>query len=373
MTTGGRRIQAAVVRGPGAPLQIETLELRAIEAHEVEVRLVATGVCHTDMYVRDQNYPLELPAVLGHEGAGVVERVGTAVTTVSPGDHVVLTFLTCGTCKFCLSGRGAYCVQSFGLNFDPTRAADRPQTTDASGAPVHVSFFGQSSFSTRTVADARNVVKVPNDVPLELLGPLGCGVQTGAGAVLNTFDVPVGSSIAIFGAGAVGLSAVMASVVAGATKIVALDVVGDRLALATELGATAVINPSDGDPADALRAIAAEGFDYTLDTTGRVEVLEQAIEVLAVRGSCGVIGAPPVGARASFDVVTLFATGRTIRGIVAGDSVPTSFIPTLVELYRQGRFPIEKLVQFYELDQVNEAMADSEKGIVVKPVLRMPD
>ena len=164
----------------------------------------------------------------------------------------------------------------------------------------------------------------------------------------------------------------MASVVAGATTIVAIDVVGDRLDLATELGATAVVNPSEGGSLDALRAIAPEGFDYTLDTTGRVEVLEQAIEVLAIRGSCGVIGAPPVGTRASFDVVALFATGRTIRGIVAGDSVPSSFIPTLVELHRQGRFPVEKLLQFYELDQVNEAMADSEKGLVVKPVLRMP-
>lgn len=192
MTVKEGQVQAAVVREPGGPLQIETLELRAIEPHEVEVRLVATGVCHTDMYVRDQNYHLELPAVLGHEGSGVVERVGSSVTTVTPGDHVVLTFLACGTCKFCLSGRGAYCEQSFGLNFDPTRSAEHPQTTDASGEPVHVSFFGQSSFSTRTVADARNVVKVPNDVPLEILAPFGCGVQTGAGAILNTFDVPVG-------------------------------------------------------------------------------------------------------------------------------------------------------------------------------------
>lgn len=372
MSTGTPDVRAAVLREAGGKLQLERLRLRDLEPHEVQVRLIATGVCHTDLYIRDQNIPTPLPMVLGHEGAGVVEQVGAAVTTIAPGDHVVMTFMSCGLCRFCQSGQGAYCVDSLPLNFDPSRDPDKPQTIDEHGHPVHVSFFGQSSFATRTVASARNVVKVPDDVPLETLAPLGCGVMTGAGAVLNTFDVPAGSSIAVFGTGAVGLAAVMGAVVAGATTIVAVDIIEERLKLALELGATATVNPMDGDPTQALRALQPAGFDYTIDTTGRIDVLEQAIDVLGIRGSCGIIGAPPAGARASFDVMSHFAMGRTIRGIVAGDAVFGSFIPTLVELYRQGRFPVDRLIQVYDLDDINEAMADSESGQVVKPVLRMP-
>lgn len=368
MSTTSRTIKAAVLREPSAALKLETLNLRDLEPHEVESRMVASGVCHTDMYIRDQNMPTPLPTVLGHEGAGIVEQVGSAVSTVAPGDHVVMSFLSYGNCRFCQS---AYCVECLPRNFDPSRSEEHPQTTDEHGTPVHVSFFGQSSFSTRTVASSRNVIKVPDDVPLEMLAPLGCGLMTGAGAVLNTFDVPPGSSIAVFGTGAVGLAAVMGAIVAGATTIVAVDIVDDRLTLATTLGATATVNPRHGDPLEALRSIAPDGFDYTIETTGHTDVLEQAIDVLGIRGSCGIIGAPPAGSRASFDVLTHFAMGRTIRGIVAGDPVLGTFIPTLVELYRQGRFPIDKLVQFYDLDQVNEAMADSEKGLAVKPLLRM--
>lgn len=371
-STLSRNVRSAVVREPGGEFRIETLRLREMQPHEVEVRVVATGVCHTDAYVKAPGYPLTVPAVLGHEGAGVVERVGANVRGLREGDHVVLTFSSCGLCTPCRSGQSCYCAESLALNFDPSRPADQPQTCDETGAVVHDSFFGQSSFSTRVVVSERNAIRVPADAPLELLGPLGCGIQTGAGAVLNTFKVPPGSSVVVFGSGAVGLAAVMGARVAGATTIVAVDMVAERLTLATELGATEVVDAGAGEVVSALNAIAPGGFDFALETTGRVEVVEQAVQVLAIRGSVGVIGVPPLGARASFDLMTLFAGGRTIRGIVAGDSVPSTFIPVLVELQKQGRFPIEKLVRFYDLEQVNEAMADSARGGTIKPILRMP-
>lgn len=369
-STQTREIKAAVVRKKGGPFQIETLALDEPRPDEVLVRIVATGMCHTDMVARDQLYTVPMPVVLGHEGAGVVEQVGGAVRKLAPGDHIVLTYMWCGHCEPCLKGHQTYCANFYPLNFGGAREDGSTATHDSQGS-VHDHFFGQSSFGTFALAHERNVVKVPTNAPLELLGPLGCGIQTGAGAVMNALKVTPGSSFAAFGGGAVGLSAVMAARVAGATTIVAVDVVPSRLALANELGATHIVNSHETDPVEAVRQITGGGANFTLEASGRPAVLRQAIDALAIRGVCGIVGAPALGTEASFDVNGVMTTGKTIIGIIEGDSVPDLFIPSLVDLYSQGRFRFDKLVKFYSLDQINQAAEDSEKGITIKPIIRL--
>jgi aryl-alcohol dehydrogenase len=365
-------IRAAVVRKKGGPFALETLHQEEPRADEVRVRIVATGMCHTDMVARDQLYEVPLPIVLGHEGAGVVERVGSSVRKVAPGDPVVLTYMWCGRCGPCLDGAPTYCARFYPLNFGGAREDGSTATRD-DRAPVHDHFFGQSSFATFALAHERNVIKVSRDAPLELLGPLGCGIQTGAGAVMNALRVGAGRSFAVFGGGAVGLSAVMAARVSGATTIVVADVVPSRLALARELGATHVVNSSENDPVEAVRDVTGGGADFTLESSGRPEVLRQAIDALAIRGVCGIVGAPALGTEASFDVNDVMTAGRRIVGIIEGDSVPDVFIPRLVELHAQGRFPFERLVKFYPLHEIDRAAQDSEKGVTIKPIVRIAE
>jgi aryl-alcohol dehydrogenase len=366
------KIVAAVAREPRAPLVLEDGQIEDPRPDEVLVRVVATGVCHTDMVVRDQLFTAPLPMVLGHEGAGIVEAVGAAVTEVVPGDHVVMTYMWCGHCHTCESGHPAHCENMGALNFGGGRLDGSHATTDAQGQPVHDHFFGQSSFSTLALANERNIVKVDKDAPLELLGPLGCGIQTGSGAVLQALGVKAGSSFAAFGAGAVGLSAIMAAKIAGATKIIAVDVTPSRLELAKELGATHTINSRETDPVAAIREITGGGADYTLECSGRAAVLRQAIDALAVLGQCGIVGATPEGTEVPLNVNDVMIPGRRIVGIVQGDVVSKVFIPMLIEFHRQGRFPFDKLVRFYPFDQINQAIADSESGVTIKPILRMP-
>jgi aryl-alcohol dehydrogenase len=363
--------KAAVVRRKGGPFQIETLTVGEPRADEVLVRIVATGMCHTDILICDQVYPVPLPIVLGHEGAGVVERVGSAVHKVVPGDHVVLSFMSCGHCARCAMGQPAYCEKGHPLCFGGTREDGSTALRDGRSEPVHDHFFGQSSFGSYALANERTVVKVPKDLPLERLGPLGCGVQTGAGAVINALKIGAGASFAVFGSGSVGLSAIMAANIVGATTIVAVDVIPSRLGLAKELGATHTVDATSADPAGAIRSITEGGVDFTLETTGRPDVVRQAIDALGTRGACGIVGAAPIGTTASFDMGGLMSPGKSIRGIIQGDSVPEVFIPQLIELHRQGRFPFDRLIRFYDFIDINQAAADSETGVTIKPVLRM--
>lgn len=370
-STQSAQIRAAVVRGKGGPFQIETLTVDQPREDEVLVRIVATGMCHTDIVIRDQVYPVPLPIVLGHEGAGIVERVGSAIRKVIPGDHVVLSFMSCGHCARCAMGQPAYCERGHPLCFGGTREDGSTALRDGRSEPVHDHFFGQSSFGTYALASERTVVKVPKDLPLERLGPLGCGIQTGAGSVMNALKIGTGAGFAAFGSGSVGLSAIMAARIVGATTIIAVDVVASRLALAKELGATHMVNAADADPVSEIRAITNGGVDFALESTGRPEVVRQAIDVLGTRGTCGIVGAAPIGTTASFDMGGLMSPGKTIRGIIQGDSVPNLFIPQLIELHRQGRFPFDRLIKFYSFDDINRAAADSEAGTAIKPVLRM--
>ena len=361
------QITAAVLRTKAQPFSLETLELDTPRTDEVSVRLVATGICHTDLSMRDA--PFTLPVVLGHEGAGVVEQVGERVTKVKPGDHVVLTFSSCGGCPHCQRGQPAYCAHAFDTTFTGTRA-DGSHTLHKTGEVVHGSFFGQSSFATYALAGERNVVKVRQDAPLAALGPLGCGIQTGAGAVMNSLQVRAGSSLAVFGTGSVGLSAIMAARVVGCTTIVAIDINPARLALAQELGATHTIDAREADALATIQQLTGGGAGYTLETTALPKVFRQAVEALRPLGVCGLIGTAPFGTEVTFDMTSLLM-GRTIRGILEGDSVPDLFIPRLIDLYMQGRFPFDRLISYYELAQINQAAADAEQGRAIKPVLQM--
>jgi aryl-alcohol dehydrogenase len=363
-------IKAAVAWEKGKPFTIETLNLEAPRANEVLVRIVGVGVCHTDLKVRDGTRPIPYPIVLGHEGSGVVEEVGSQVTKVMPGDHVVLTYNSCGLCPHCRNGHAAYCQQVIELSFGGQRP-DGSTPLSRRGAPIHGYFFGQSSFATYALATERNAVKVRRDAPLELLGPLGCGFQTGAGAVLNSLQAEAGSSIVIFGVGSVGLSAVMGAAVAGCTTIIAVDRQPSRLALAHELGATHVINNQDMDDPVPFIKETTGGVNYALDTTGQPAIFQQAFNSLAVLGVCGLIGGMAPGMEVCLEANHLLI-GRTVRGIIQGDSIPDIFIPRLIDLFVNGRFPIDRLITQYPLDAINQAGDDMHAGTTIKPVLR-PD
>ncbi|MGD2008523.1 MAG: NAD(P)-dependent alcohol dehydrogenase [Cellvibrionales bacterium] len=361
-------ITAAVVREPGGTFKVEQLELDSPRHDEVLVRIVGVGLCHTDLICRDQLYPVPLPAVLGHEGAGVVEAVGTGVTDLEPGDHVVLSFNACGECSNCSQGRPSRCSLLFESNFAGARA-DGSCAHSCGDQAIHGHFFAQSSFASHALAHRRNTVKVDADVPLELLGPLGCGVQTGAGAVMNTLAPAAGSSIAVFGCGSVGLSAVMAASLVGCATIIAVEPHATRRALALELGATHTIDPEDGDVVEAIHALTPEGTDYSLECTANPRVLRQAVDALTVTGTCALIGAAPMGTEVTLDMNSIMF-GRTVTGVIEGDSIPGQFIPKLVALHKQGRFPLDKLVTFYPLTAIQQAVEDSEAGRVVKAVLQ---
>lgn len=366
------KIQAAVVRAPHAPMSLETLDMEAIRDNEILVRLVATGVCHTDIAMRDQAFPVPQPIVLGHEGAGVVEAVGRSVTKVQVGDHVVMSFNSCGHCDSCHDNLPSYCHDFFGRNFAGARP-DGTSPLSKDGEAVHGNFFGQSSFATYSICTERNIVKVPKSAPLELLGPLACGIQTGAGAVINTLKPTVGESLAVFGAGSVGIAAIMAAQAIGVTNIIAVDLVDERLALARELGATHTLNPKSGvDVVAEIKRLTGAGANRSFDTTGVMKVLRQAVECLAPRGMCGFVAASAVGTELTVDVLDIMTQGKVVRGIVEGDAIADVFIPAMIELYQAGRFPFDKLITFYPFEKLNDAIADSEAGKVVKPVVRMP-
>lgn len=360
---------AWIATGPHQPLERRELTIDAPRADEVRVRMVASGVCHTDAIVRDQWYPTPLPAVLGHEGAGVVEAVGAGVTNVIPGDHVLLSFSSCGLCDLCQAGSPAYCRDFFGRNFGGRRGDGSTAYTSEDGA-VSSHFFGQSSFAELANVPARCLVKVPNSAPLEILAPLGCGIQTGAGAVLNRLNPEAGSSIAVFGAGAVGDSAILGAVIAGCSTIIAVDVIPDRLALARELGATHTVNSREVDPLEAIRDITGgRGANYAVDTTGIPAVFRVMTDSLATLGHGVLVGAAALGVEATIDIGSRLPVGITVSTVVEGDSVPAAFIPLLIELHAQGRFPFDKLVRHYPQSEINQAFSDSEAGKALKPVV----
>ncbi|UTI62659.1 NAD(P)-dependent alcohol dehydrogenase [Paraconexibacter antarcticus] len=359
------KITAAVVRETGAPFQLEELELDAPQAGEVLVAIRAVGVCHTDIAIQKQWLPVPLPLVLGHEGAGIVEAVGDGVTKVRAGDKVALSFGSCGGCPTCSAGRPAYCFEFSARNV----SGGRPDGTNALH-DVNGNFFSQSSFATHAIATERNTVKLPDDADLTLVGPLGCGIQTGAGTVLNRLKPAAGQTIAIFGVGAVGLSAVMGAKVAGCGTIIAVDLVDARLDLAKELGATHVVNAGQVDDVVAeIMGITQVGVDFSVETTAVERVAEQAVSCLTFLGTAAMLGLGPAGTRVNVDMTELLIPGRTITGVVEGDSDPDVFIPQLVALHAEGKFPYDRLITTYPFADINRAVEDVESGAATKAVL----
>ncbi len=362
------KIKGAVVFEKSGKFSIEKLELSDPRENEILVRVAATGICHTDLAARDQHLPIPLPSVLGHEGAGVVEKVGARVKKVKPGDHVIMTWGHCGVCPSCMEGNQVWCSEFFPKNFFGVRP-DGTTTILKGDQPIHGSFFCQSSFANYALGEELSVVKVRDDVPLEMLAPMGCGVMTGAGAVINSFHSRPGASLAVFGSGTVGMSAILAAVVCGYTTIIAVDLHPDRLEMAKKLGATHTVNAKKDNPVEAIQGITGGGADYSLECVGNAIVMRQAHDSLRIGGVCGLVGAAPTGMEAGLDMQTML-NGRTIKGIIEGDAVPDLFIPKLIELYSQRRFPFDRLIKYYPFDHINQAVEDMEKGAVIKPVLK---
>ena len=355
-----QQIRAAVLREKGGPLEIESLKMEGPHDDEVLVRIVATGICRTDIDIIDEWDNAEVPAVLGHEGAGVVVRVGKTVKTVVPGDHVILSYQSCGRCTRCRRGHPWECRYLYEVNFGFKRL-DGSNALQLSGVRGH--FFGQSSFANHSLATERNIVKIPRYLPLDILSPLGCGLQTGAGTVMNTLAVPRGASIAAFGTGSVGLAAIMAARIVGANPIIGVDINPGRLKLALELGATHVINNRREDIASRIAGITGGGVDYVLEITGDPGMLRTAIDLLHPCGTVALFtGESEPGP---------LPEGRKAISVVQGSSVPQMFIPRLIKLYQAGLFPFNRIEKFYDFAEINKAIADAKRGDTIKPVLRL--
>ncbi|HEU4626290.1 MAG TPA: NAD(P)-dependent alcohol dehydrogenase [Steroidobacteraceae bacterium] len=363
---------AAISREGASHPVLEEIELEGPRAGEVLVRIVASGICHTDARAGASGGPgTPRPVVLGHEGAGIVEEVGAGVTSLQVGDHVVLSGSSCGQCTSCRHNLPSYCVQMYPRNFGGSRI-DGSSAYSQNGQRLHGHFFGQSSFAKHTVVAERTAVKVPREVPLEILGPLGCGVITGTGAVINSLNVGAGDTLAVFGTGSVGLSAIMAARLVGAARIIAVDVVPKRLVLAAELGATDVINAKETPAlAQAIRDLVPGGVTYSFNTTSVPAIYSQALECLGMRGTAAFVTAP----RGDWQpqMFAMLANGRRLQGLLGGDAAPQLFIPMLIEYYEQGRMPFDRLIRFYRFEQIAEAFRDMEHGETIKPVLRMQD
>jgi aryl-alcohol dehydrogenase len=366
------RITAAVARAPAQDFSFEELELEEPREDEILVKVEAAGLCHTDLVFRDMETGLTLPAVLGHEGAGIVERVGTRVTKVAPGDRVLMTFRSCGECDHCGAGLPAYCRQLPQMNFTGQRT-DGSKAIHGDTEPVSSNFFGQSSFATHALAYERNVVRLDPGLACSTYAPLGCGVQTGAGGIIRSLACPAGSSLVIIGGGTVGLSAVLGAVVQGCDPIIIVEPIAERRSLALELGATRAINPFDVDVPDEVRSIVPQGVDYVFDTSGIPAAVESAFAYLGSHGSIGLVGVPSVaGATLALPIAQAITFGFSVKGIIEGDSDPDEFIPELIRLHRDGRFPFDRLITTYPFERINEAIADQHNGKCVKVVLEMP-
>lgn len=363
------QIRAAIAKSPDQPFEIIDCEIGEPGPGEVLVRIAACGICHTDLAVKLQHIPVPLPKVLGHEGAGVIERVGPGVTGLAPGDSVLMSFGSCGGCAQCQEGFPGYCDDFGNINMFGIRKGG--SALRYRGAELSGHFFGQSAFATHAISTVRNVVKIAPELPLATLAPLGCGIQTGAGAVLNTLSPQAGTSIAVFGTGAVGLAAIMAAKLVGCTTIIAVDLRQERLAMAQEIGATHVIDAASDGVVERIIQITGRGAHFSLDTTGNLAAVALSVNCLRQRGQSAQVAAPPRGTKYPIEASVVVGRGLAVRGIVEGDAVPPVFIPQLIDLFSRGLLPVEKIVSCFPFEEINRAINEMESGAVIKPVLLM--
>jgi aryl-alcohol dehydrogenase len=363
------KVLASVTHKSGL-LSIEEVELSAPKATEALVRTIACGVCHTDAAALHSFIPVTLPIILGHEGVGVVEDVGSDVTTLKKGDRVIMSFPSCGKCDYCHEGHPYACDDLNTLFFDGTYN-DGTKRFSLNGTAIS-SFFGQGSFADHVVIDARNAVKVDIDSDEELakLCSLGCGVQTGAGAVLNRIKPEKGTSIAVFGCGGVGMSAIMAAAVAGCGTIIGIDIAPSRLKLAEELGATHVINSKEADPIVEIKRITGGGAHNSVESSGVANVTLQALGCLRREGMAVLLSVTGTNEISLPLEAYILNPSVTLAGLSEGASNPQTFIPELVRYYNKGRLPVDRLVKFYDFRDIEKAFEDSHTGTTIKPVLR---
>ncbi|KAF5639477.1 C2H2 transcription factor [Fusarium tjaetaba] len=370
-----RRTTALIAPALDGSFELREVHLDSLQPDEALIEIHASGVCHTDLSCASGKLPCAPNAVLGHEGGGVVLKIGTNVTSVSPGDKVLLSFSSCGSCPGCKSNHPAYCYSFNDYNFSgkrPDGSAAMSVMEDGKKQPCYSTFFGQSSFAAKTIVHRSSIVKVPEQTPLHLFAPLGCGIQTGVGAVFNTLNVKPGSSIAIFGVGSVGLAAVMAAKARKASRIIAIDLQPERLKLAKELGATdGVLGPDQEYIIKAIKDICPPlGVDFAVDCTGVPSIIETMVASLGMRGRAATVGAPGGNAQARIDIMSHLTYGKEYVGCSEGDSNPRVLIPELIDMHAKGLLPLEKLIAYYDIKDYEKAMADMKSGKVIKPVLK---
>ncbi len=362
-----KSMRAAIVRNKGGPFEIETVELAAPRDDEILVQIKAVGICHSDISCRDQVFPAKLPQIFGHEGAGVIIAVGNKVDSLNVGDHVLLTFNSCGSCANCEAGAVSHCYDFDNINASGGRA-DGSCAVSQNGAPIHAHFFGQSSFSEYVIARPQNAIRIAKDIDLSIAAPFACAVLTGAGCVINTLKPTQDSSVLILGCGGVGLSATMAAKHLGCKQIIVADLHRNRLDLAQKLGATHVIDASNENILNEVKKICTRGVDFSLECSAATGVQEVVVAALHSRGICALIGVSGMGAR--FDIPCyLLNVGRTVLGSVAGDCNPHTFLPKLLSLYQQGQFPVDRWIKHYPFANINQAADDLLSGATIKPVL----
>lgn len=359
------QMSAALSHGPHSPFTLDTVQIDEPRTDEILVRIVASGLCHTDLFTKGALPESVGPCVFGHEGAGIVEAVGSSITHISSGDHVLLSYRSCGKCRQCRSGNRAYCEQSHKLNSAGART-DGSTPIQQNGTPIRSAFFGQSSFAQYAITSADNTVVVDPSIDLTVAAPLGCGFQTGAGAVLNILRPEPDSTFVVFGAGSVGFAALLTARASGVSTLVAVDPVPLRRKLAEEFGAI-TFDPTTDDVVSAIRAVTDGGSTHSLDTTGIGAVIDQGVRSLRARGTLVVAGLGPRDI--NLNMADIMLNGKIIRGCIEGESNIETFVPQLVDLYTTGQFPIDRLVTPYAFTDINEAVSDQAAGKVIKPVL----
>ena len=357
-------VKAAMFRGPKADLTIEEIQLDKPGPREILVKTVACGVCHSDLHFVDGLYPMAAPAVLGHEPAGIVEEVGSLVTYVKPGDHVIACLsVFCGVCEYCMSGRPSLCQSP-----DTKRAPGEQSRLSQNGEPVHQG-LNLAAYAEKMLLHENAVVKIREDMPLDKAALIGCGVMTGVGAVLNTAKVPAGSSVAVFGCGGIGLSAIQGAYIAGARMIIAVDSMENKLAMARQLGATHVVDASSKDAAMSILEITGGGVEYSFEAVGLKITAEQAFRALAPGGTATVIGMIPVGQKVELDGWE-FLREKKIQGSTMGSNRFRIDMPRYIDLYMQGRLKLDEMVSRKgRLEDVNDAFRAMKAGEVARTVL----
>lgn len=360
---------AAIMPAANSAFELGDITIAEPKPGEVLVDIKAVGICHSDLVMVSGAFGNTFPAVFGHEGAGVVAAIGEGVTKVAPGDKVLLTFNSCGQCRYCQAGDPAYCEQFTALNMACARA-DGSSRLHRHGQPLADNFFGQSSFATKAIATERNLVKLDPAADLAALAPLGCGIQTGAGAVIRSLEAKAGQSLVVIGGGSVGLSAVLGGKIAGCSPIILIEPQESRRAIGKEIGVDHAIDPAAGDLVEAVRAIVPGGADLIVETSGNDGAMNAGLGMIANKGRFGLVGLPGAfDAVLPLPVVQWLTQGGTVRGIVEGDSDPDRFLPELIEHHRAGRLPFDKFVTTYPFDQINRAIEDAHSGKAIKVVL----